>query len=142
RSVLGKHSKATQEIYEDVRAPSSPSLPIRNASQLTREESEELFFQFLFASSHNEPLTVPQKLVIDVVKESLAKKEYRLTAVPRLPMVIPKLLRSLRDPESSVRDYVAIVNKDAVMSAAVLKLANSVYSNPIGSYIGDIERAI
>lgn len=139
RSVLGKNSKNAAE------APltgGGASLPVKESSRLSQQQSDEHFHQFLFAGSHNEPLSVPQKLVVSVVRDALAKREQRLNAVPRLPTIIPKLMRSLRDPDSSVRDYVAIVNKDPVMSAAVLKLANSVYFNHTGSYIGDMERAI
>lgn len=99
------------------------------------------YFQ-LFPKNTEHKLTLPQKLVIDMMKSSLQKKEFRQKAVPRLPSVIPKLLRSLRDPDSSVKDYVEIINKDPVMSAAVLKLANSVYFNPIGRRIDEIEQAV
>lgn len=105
-------------------------------------EARETFFRYLYPKDTSTPLTVPQKLVIDVVQNSMAKKDVRKQAVPRLPMVIPKLLRSLRDPDSSAKDYVAIINKDPVMSAAVLKLANSVYFNPIGARINEIEPAV
>lgn len=117
-------------------------LPVTDSKKLSGSQSELTFYRFLFAGGQEEPLTVPQKLVIDVVRDNLSKPELRSQAIPRLPMIIPKLLRSLRDPESSAKDYVNIVNKDPVMSAAVLRLANSVYFNPIGAHIGDIERAI
>lgn len=140
RSVLGKNSKNTADV--PATTSSGASLPVKESSQISQQQSSENFHQFLFAGSHNEPLSVPQKLVVSVVRDALMKKEHRLNAVPRLPTIIPKLMRSLRDPDSSVRDYVAIVNKDPVMSAAVLKLANSVYFNHTGGYIGDMERAI
>jgi len=140
RSVLGKSSKSVSD--DPVTASSRACLPVKESSYISQEQSDENFNQFLFAGSQSQPLTVPQKLVVSVVRDSLAKKEHRLNAVPRLPTIIPKLLRSLRDPDSSVRDYVAIVNKDPVMSAAVMKLANSVYFNHTGSYMGDMERAI
>lgn len=139
RSVLGKSVKESQS------QPSQPAQTVRtivDSSLLSGRQSEATFYRFLFANSHEEPLTVPQKLVVDVVRENLSKKEQRLHAVPRLPSIIPKLLHSLRDPDSSAKDYVAIVNKDPAMSAAVLKLANSVYFNPTGTYVGDIERAV
>ena len=87
-------------------------------------------------------LSLPQKLVVNVARDSLAEKDYRLKAVPRLPSIIPKLLRSLRDPEASARDYVDIINKDPTMSAAVLKFANSVYFNPTTKRIDNIEFAV
>jgi HD-like signal output (HDOD) protein len=140
RSVLGKNRPAAAEI------PAPPvtgaHLPVRESGGLPLQQSEENFYQYLFTGNHNESQTGPQKSVVNAVRESLSRKEYRQTAVPRLPAVIPKLMRSLRDPDSSVKDYVAIINKDPVMSAAVLKLANSVYFNATGGYIGDIERAI
>ena len=144
RSVLGK-SPAPHL------ASTSPSMTapivnlqtaIKDTSQLSGKQSEGTFYRFLFAGSHEQELTIPQKLVVDVVRDNLSKKELRMYAVPRLPSIIPKLLRSLRDPNSSVKDYEAIVNKDPTMSAGVLKLANSVYFNPIGRYIDDIEQAI
>ncbi|MBX2858939.1 MAG: HDOD domain-containing protein [Cellvibrionaceae bacterium] len=106
------------------------------------QEARENYFCYLYPKETSAPLSVPQKLVVDVVKNSLSKRSARDKAVPRLPMVIPKLLRSLRDPDSCARDYVKIINKDPVMSAAVLKLANSAYFNPTGTRINDIEPAV
>ncbi len=140
RGVLGK-----KEGTEGVSAApdlNTAKIPIKESSKITRQQSEATFLHYLLRDAHKDPLSVPQKLVLEIAQDELSKKEYRETAVPRLPSVIPKLLRSLRHPDSSARDYVAIVNKDPVMSAAVLKLANSVYFNPIGAHIGDIERAI
>ena len=105
-------------------------------------DSSEAYYRYLFPKNTEQPLSIPQKLVIDVVQSALQKREIRDKAVPRLPTVIPKLLRSLRDPDSSARHYVEIINKDPVMSAAVLKLANSVYFNPVGKRINDIEPAV
>lgn len=143
RNVLSKASKQEPTTPSATNPEQTSSgIEVVESAKLTCAQSEQAFYRFLFTGSHDEAITVPQKLVIDVVRESLSKKEAREGTIPRLPMVIPKLLRSLRDPDSSAKDYVAIVNKDPVMSAAVLRLANSVYFNPIGAYIGDIERAV
>lgn len=115
---------------------------VKEAASLSLRQSREAFYRHLYPKSTEAPLTIPQKLVLDVLKDELQEQSLRRKAVPRLPSVIPKLLRSLRDPDSSVKDYVEIVNKDPTMSAAVLKLANSVYFNPIGKRIDDIERAV
>lgn len=108
----------------------------------TLEYSQEAYYRYLYPKKTSQRLTVPQKLVVGMVKNSLQQKEVRAKAVPRLPSVIPKLLKTLRDPTSAAKHYVGIVNKDPVMSAAVLKLANSVYFNPVGKRIHDIERAV
>ncbi len=115
---------------------------VKDAAAFPLATAQRAFYLHLFPKKTEQPLSVPQKLVIDVVKNTIQDKNTRRKAVPRLPSVIPKLLRSLRDPDSSVKDYVEIVNKDPVMSASVLKLANSVYFNPIGARINEIERAI
>lgn len=104
--------------------------------------AKNTFYRYLFEGSDDVELSIPEKLVIEVAINNLKRKEQRILAVPRLPSVIPKLLRSLRDPDSSAKDYVSIINKDPVMSAAVLKLANSVYFSPEGAHIDEIDRAV
>lgn len=138
RSVLGKRPKPTTP---DRTPPEQSSTRTVVDPNFSGQNNEAAYYHHLFADSSSEPPTVPQKLVIEIVLNNLANKDHRSNAVPRLPMVIPKLLRSLRDPDSSAKDYVEIINKDPVMSAAVLKLANSVYFSPAGAYLGDIERA-
>lgn len=115
---------------------------VNECSKLATKQSSLAFYGHLFDNNQSKPLTVPQRLVINVVRDDLCNQDKRAQAIPRLPMVIPKLFKSLRDPKSSAKDYVEIINKDPVMSAAVLKLANSVYFNPIGAHIGNIERAV
>jgi len=141
QSAHDKNQKGSN-TKDQLTANTTKCCKISNCSKISHSQSALAFYRHIFADSDNEPLTVPQKLVINVVRDNLCDKDKRSKAIPRLPMVIPKLLRSLRDPESSVKDYVEIINKDPVMSAAVLKLANSVYFNTIGDRIGDIERAI
>ena len=62
--------------------------------------------------------------------------------MPRLPEVIPLLLKSLRDPDASASDYVAIIKRDPLLAAAVLKVANSAYFKPSGSAHANYERAV
>jgi len=130
------------KVFSRAKKNNTPQLEVIQPQAFGISDAAEAYYRYLYPKNTENPLSIPQKLVIDVVKDSLQKKEVRRKAVPRLPTVIPKLLRSLRDPDSSVKDYVEIVNKDPVMSAAVLKLANSVYFNPIGARINEIERAI
>lgn len=128
-NVFSKNSKPEKWVVQD-------------SNHISVTLSQEAFYRFLYAKDTQQQLTVPQKLVIDVAMQSLQKKEIRQKAVPRLPYVIPRLLKSLRDPDSSAKDYVEIIDKDPVMASAVLKLANSVYFNPIGRRIDDIEQAV
>ncbi len=83
-----------------------------------------------------------QKQLIHTVREALQNKAVRLRVVPHLPRIIPKLIRSLRDPNSSPQHYKKIIEKDPCISAAVLKLVNSAYFNPLKRRILHIDTAI
>ena len=132
------HTGAVRSVNEDA----ADTQLVIEPEKLTYKNSQKLFLKYLFDDGKTRTVTVPQKLVIETVLDNLKKKENRIHAIPRLPTVIPKLLRSLRDPDSSVKDYVNLVIKDPVLSAAVLKLANSAYFNPISTRIEDIDKAI
>lgn len=86
--------------------------------------------------------SVPQRLMIDVVRSSLSEKDSRARAVPRLPSIIPRLMRSFRDPDASLQDFVSIIRKDPALSAGVLRLANSAYFNPTLTRVESIEVAV
>lgn len=131
KSVFSKSSSAEQKEWRIIE-PGVYSI----------KDAQDAYYHYLYPSNTQKPLSVPQKLVVNVVKGSLQKRAIRNRSVPRLPSVIPRLLRSLRDPDCSAKDYVDIINKDPVMSAAVLKLANSVYFNPIGARIDEIDTAV
>jgi len=134
-SNTSNHSSTPIDLHGD-------SLTIRESSLLSGDQAQDQFYNFLFPVNNSEAtLTVPQKLVLNVLKTKLANEE-ALKAVPRLPSVIPRLLKSLRDPEASGKDFVEIINKDPAMSAAVLKLANSVYFNPHEKRVDSIEIAV
>lgn len=131
KNVFGRQKSHSNEDWSVIEHP-----------MYSLKDAEDSHYRFLFPASAGAALTVPQKLVVDMVKASLQKQEYRNKAVPRLPAVIPKLLRSLKDPDSSAKDYVSIINKDPVMSASVLKLANSVFFNPVSTRIDELEAAV
>jgi len=88
------------------------------------------------------PLSVPEKLVGQAVEQQLRDYEKRATAVPRLPTVIPLLLKQLRDPLASAREYAGVITQDPVVSTAVLKVANSVYFNPYRKPLDNFERVV
>lgn len=147
RQLLGKNVSRSPAMVAGEDGQSR--IEIEAPESLSIHQAQAYFFQAMFdldatAALVNtlNTLSLPQKLVIDVARSSLSEKDYRLKSVPRLPTVIPKLLRSLRDPDTSARNYVDIINKDPALSAAVLKLANSVYFNHTAKKIDNIEFAV
>jgi len=108
------------------------------------EHVATLFMQILLDSTDAQvaELSVPEKLVSQSVEQQLRDYEQRAAAVPRLPTVIPLLLKQLRDPLASAREYTAVITQDPVVSMAVLKVANSVYFNPYRKPLDNFERVV
>ncbi|MGH1372671.1 MAG: HDOD domain-containing protein [Cellvibrionaceae bacterium] len=124
------------------RTTPSDQIAITEPYSMALQSINDGFFRALFpAPPSSEPLTSETLQAIDRVKLSLSGAP-QATRIPRLPAVIPKLMRSLRDPSSSAVDYVSIINKDPAMSAAVLKLANTVYFTPAHKRINAIDTAV
>jgi len=119
-------------------AAASPSI------MLTAADLEIEFYQAVFQSEvrRQSVLSVPEKLAVQVVEETLRNAEQRSKAIPRLPTVVPQLLRSLRDPKASAASFVEIIRQDPVIAGAVLKMANSAYFNPTRTRIDSFQRAV
>ncbi len=98
---------------------------------LSAEAMYALFIEtILGAEPMHTQLSLPEKLVGQAIEQQLRDPVQRAAAVPRLPTVIPMLMKQLRDPNSSARDHVALITQDPVIATAVLRVANSVYFNP------------
>lgn len=105
--------------------------------------AQQYFYQEMFPpAAEAPPITTPQKLVMQVLQESLKQPAYLMRAIPRLPEVIPRLIRTLHNSKASAKDFVIIIKKDPSVTAGVLKLVNTAYFNPSDTRITDIERAV
>ncbi|GAA6154016.1 HDOD domain-containing protein [Pseudoteredinibacter isoporae] len=76
------------------------------------------------------------------LKQKLLDEQYRQAAVPRLPAVLPKLMRTLRDSEATARDCIELIKQDAALLASVLQIANSSFYRPGGGEALTIEQAV
>jgi len=132
------NGKPKQPLVESSGAATN-SDPDQNTSQVS---DDDFYRQLLPQTNTEKTLSLPQKLIVQVVEENLFDKDSRHKSVPHLPSIIPQLIRSLKDPTASSRDYTLIIRKDPSMSAGVLKLANSVYFNPTSNPISSIDIAV
>lgn len=77
----------------------------------------------------NSPLDIPlngfEVQVLDGVEGLLASADTVCDALPRLPDVLPKLMKALRDERASWEEIAQVVGQDALLMAEVLRLANS-----------------
>lgn len=95
-----------------------------------------------FTTEHHSRANPLEREVIERAADKLRAKEFRATAVPRLPAVVPQLFKSIRDPNASANDLVEIIERDPVIAGAVLKMVNSAYYNPTGTSIDSFHRAV
>lgn len=145
RSVSSKDSRAERKRKLESSAGKRDSLEsgsetaLSELPSLTFFTAMEGFYQRLFQTD----IALPDVPRISVeLKKRLQKPHERQKIVPRLPAVIPKLMRSLRDPDASTKDYLELIKKDPLLLAAVLKQANSVAYKTQRSEPVDIEQAV
>ncbi|MBQ5964165.1 HDOD domain-containing protein [Massilia sp. ZL223] len=80
-------------------------------------------------------------LLIDELARLAGQPEAAAGLVPRVPAVIPQLLRSLRDEGSSAADLARQLSQDAVLVAEVIREVNSPYYRP-ATPVRNIEGAL
>ena len=80
-------------------------------------------------------------LLIDELARLAAQPQSAAGLVPRVPAVIPQLLRSLRDEASSAADLARQLSQDAVLVAEVIREVNSPYYRP-ATPVRNIEGAL
>jgi hypothetical protein len=136
--VPARRNGPTKKGPEKAAAGAAPSI------MLTAADLEFEFYQAIFQSEvrRQSVLSVPEKLAVQVVEDTLKSAEQRNKAIPRLPSVVPQLLKSLRDPKASADSFVDIIRQDPVIASAVLKMANSAYFNPTRTRIDSFQRAV
>lgn len=104
-------------------------------------EVDATYYRWLTAASgYRATPEAEQRLLDEVRKVTLAPAEAE-GLVPRVPEVIPQLLRSLRDEGVSANELSRQVQQDVVLTAEVIREANSAYYSPI-SPAETIEAAI
>lgn len=87
-------------------------------------------------------LTVPHRLLLQAARDQIAKDATRQAVVPRLPAVVPLLMKQIRNPDASTRDLVASIARDPTLAAAVLRTANSAWFNPYRKPVDSLERVV
>jgi HD-like signal output (HDOD) protein len=82
-----------------------------------------------------------EKQVLRELDKLLTSGSAQSSLVPRLPAVIPRLMGTLRDQDSSAADLAAELGRDAVLVSEVVRLSNSPYYGA-GKKITSLERAV
>jgi HD-like signal output (HDOD) protein len=104
-------------------------------------EIDAAYYRWLTGSSgFNAPAELENR-ILDQVGILAARPDTAAGLVPRVPEVIPRLLRSLRDEDVSTAELSSQVMQDVVLVAEVIREANSAYYRPM-SPVKTVEAAI
>jgi len=110
-------------------------------SERIGSEIDAAYYRWLTgAAGFNAPAELENQ-ILDQVDMLAARPGDAAGLVPRVPEVIPQLLRSLRDEEVSTAELSSQVAQDVVLVAEVIREANSAYYRPM-SPVKTVEAAI
>ena len=82
-----------------------------------------------------------EQRVVSQITSLMSASGTHADLVPRLPSIMPKIMRTLRDEESSTAELASYIGRDVVLVSEVIRLANSPYYR-IARKIDSLERAI
>ena len=127
-------------------APAAPfAAPVAQPPQSEPEPQAAgiptLFYRWLAGPPGEDILPSTERLILDEFARLVDSPEDGADLVPRVPAVIPQLLRSLRDESMSGADLSRQLAQDVVLVAEVIREANSPYYSPAAP-IKNIEGAV
>ena len=122
----------------NVPSPDMPLIPAVNEQPAL--DLDLAFFHWL-AGPHIAGAAGDETLVLDELARLARDPQAASALVPRVPAVIPQVLRSLRDDAGSASDLARLVAQDAVLVAEVIREVNSPYYQP-GTPVRNLEGAL
>ena len=128
-------------------APAEPraSLPSPpEATPLPRATVVHVNLAFYCLVAGDPPDDVPaatEQLILEALLRLVKAPDSAASLVPRVPAVIPPLLRSLRDTKLSGADLARQISQDVVLVGEVIREANSSYYSP-ATPIRNLESAV
>lgn len=104
-------------------------------------DADTLYYRWLTAGVADPASGVSATVLLDELQRLAASPGAGAHLVPRVPAIIPQLLRSLRDDNMSAGDLSRLLSQDVVLVAEVIRGANSPYYSP-NAPIKTIESAV
>lgn len=92
--------------------------------------------------SLDEPLDKTHVAVLERIGQSIATAIHQRDYFPRRPLLLPRLLRTLNDSESTRKDVVRLLLEDPALAGSVLQRANSAYYRPSPMPIDSLDAAV
>jgi hypothetical protein len=104
--------------------------------------SERLWRLAYAAPAQTETFDLRQAKIRDLVSGSLQAENFDPKFLPRRPTLMPQLLRAMDDPHAATEKLSRMVAHDPVLTADVLRLANSSLHRISATPIETIQRAV
>ncbi|MGZ3183935.1 MAG: HDOD domain-containing protein [Telluria sp.] len=120
--------------------PAGTSQPAAGAA-LSDDELDAEFFHWISAQGAQAARPGLDAIIIEELGRLLHTPATAAGMVPRVPAVIPQLLRSLRDEAASGADLARQISQDVVLVAEVVREANSPFYAPTAP-VKNIEGAV
>ncbi len=96
---------------------------------LAADEVEDRFYRLVFAigPSRDPGLSPAEQTVLRRVRETFGGERFDVGTLPRLPAVVPQLMRSLRHDDADSRTLAEQIARDTVLVGEIIRVANSAY---------------
>ncbi len=121
--------------------PAQASEPARAAATPIDIDLTQLFYRSLASEPSAEVPAATEQLILDELARLVDSPGEGADLVPRVPAVIPQLLKSLRDDSMSGAELSRQLAQDVVLVAEVIREANSPYYSPTAP-VRTIEAAV
>lgn len=91
---------------------------------------DAMFYRWMTGATEQESALATGKVVLDELARLVDSPATGASLVPRVPAVIPQLLRSLRDDSITSAELARQISQDVVLVAEVIREVNSPYYHP------------
>ena len=136
-------SAAGSRVIEKIAAPTAPGgVDIGKIAAANALATERLWRLAFAAPAHADELAPADIAVKDQVSAVLSADRLDAKFFPRRPTLMPQLMRATQDPHAATERLSRIVAHDPVLTADVLRLANSSRFRTSAQPIETIQRAI
>jgi HD-like signal output (HDOD) protein len=122
-------------------APTAFAAPPASVADAVMLDIDHTFLHWITGSGQHPAAPGAERLLQDELRRLAESPGAGAHLVPRVPAVIPQLLRSLRDDSTSATELSRILSQDVVLVAEVIRGANSPYYRP-NAPIKTIESAL
>ncbi|WP_266160413.1 HDOD domain-containing protein [Dyella silvatica] len=109
--------------------PAAQALAPIPSAALTQTQLEDAFYRFVFGLSAcpENVLGAQEQLALQRLDLLCGGNRYEVSGLPRMPSVLPQLLRALRNDQLSGAKLAELISRDPILVGEVMRITGSVY---------------